>query len=523
VKTAPRFFRPHVLAIAILLAALALRLWDFTARSLWLDEAVEYWTATAPLGSLPATVRDVIQDPPLYSFLLHLWMTISTHEAWLRFLSLLFGMGSVVGMMVLGYRLQGWAAALGAGALLAVLPAGIRYSQEVGQYAPMLCFVVWSLVVLVGLVPDPAPRRFARWVVLAVIAAYTYYGTVMPVLVPFVCFILEGAKNRDRVRWWRGLVSLAAIAVAIVPLLVYFLPHQLHRGPTAHAFQAAAIGPFGDLLRDVGNSLKMTFGFQLTGWPCTLAPGWLTVVLFVALLVLAARQQRRLVVWFAATWLVYAALGWLHLFPIGFRHSNILTALIVPVAACAIPTRGSAAYRAGGVAVFAAVGILCLVSLPARSVRERVAKASQCTWPETEDIAKVARYWMEHRTPEQKTYVYYGAAPAFAYYVEALGIEHTSRPADWFGYCWRGEGSPWCASGNIYYGEWLRTMSPEDKVASILTTLGGTPDEFWFVFAHAQEGENVTIGKLLLERYQPVDYLTASDASAVLLRRRASP
>ena len=51
------------------LLALIIRLWDLGARSIWLDEAVEYWTANVPLPSIPQTVVQTFQ-PPLYSVLL---------------------------------------------------------------------------------------------------------------------------------------------------------------------------------------------------------------------------------------------------------------------------------------------------------------------------------------------------------------------------------------------------------------------------------------------------------------------
>src|SRR5688572_4700486 len=185
--------RLRVYVLFVLVAALALRLWDLTARSLWLDEAVEYWVATASLAELPTTVRDLIQDPPLYSFLLHAWMRVSEHEAWLRLLSVLCGLGSVAGAMLLGYRLQGTACALAAGVLMTILPTSVRYAQEIGQYAPAHLLVTWSLVMLLGLVRTPSPRRHALWLLIAVLAAYTYYGTMIPIVIPFLCVLMDAA------------------------------------------------------------------------------------------------------------------------------------------------------------------------------------------------------------------------------------------------------------------------------------------------------------------------------------------
>src|SRR5262249_536655 len=133
----------RLFALLVLALAFVLRAWDLAGRSLWLDEAVEYWTATSPVLHLPSYVRDIIQDPPLFSFLLHVWMTPSHELVWMRLLTVLFGVGSVAGVMVVGYRLQGRAAALGAGVLMAVMPPSIFYAQELGQYARMKCLITW--------------------------------------------------------------------------------------------------------------------------------------------------------------------------------------------------------------------------------------------------------------------------------------------------------------------------------------------------------------------------------------------
>jgi hypothetical protein len=517
----PRAWRPPAAVLAILAGALALRLWGLTDRSLWLDEAVEYWVAKSPLTALAATVRDALQDPPFYSFLLHVWAGVSDHEAWLRILSVGFGMGSVAGAMVIGYRLQGRATALAAGFLMAILPVAIRYSQEAGQYAPVQCALVWSLVALVEVVRRPDRGGFARWVAVAVVAAYTYYGAVIPLLVPFLCVLIEAAIRRDAVRVRRGVLSLAIFLAAVIPLLVGFLPQQLHRGATRDALQAVTLPAPADALRDMIQALPVTIGFQFTGWPCTPVNGWLTVTVFAVLLVFAWVRQRRLAVWFGATWLVYLGLDALHVFPLGFRHSNILTALVVPVAACAVGGEHRRIHRAGSAAAFALMCTLCVLSLPNRAFYDRVHGGSACAWPETEDMAEVTRYWMERRTPEQKTYVYYGAVPAFAYYTDRMGLEHTARPSGWFVRCWRAEDAPWCRSGNVYYGEWTRGRTPEEMVASVLRSLDGRPDEFWLILGHANKNDVRAIDTHLLTHYAAVDHRVAMDASAVLLRRRA--
>ena len=509
-----------MIALAILTVAFVLRVWGLTGRSLWLDEAVEYWTATSPVAHLPSYVRTIIQDPPLYSFLLHFWMKPSNHEAWLRLLSVFFGMGSVAGVMVIGYRLQGWAAALGAGVLMALAPTSIYYAQEVGQYAPMQCFIVWGTAALLALARDPDPRGFLRWGLLAAGGIYTYYGTALPLLIPFVCFLADAAMKRDRARVRAGLMTLAAVFVAILPLLIYFIPSQLHRGPTERAFEVGTVSSVTQGAGDFLKALKITFAFWFTGWPSTAVSEWVTIVLTVVLLALAVRGQRRFAVWVGVTTVVYAVIGWMHAFPFGFRHSLILTPLFVPLIACALSMPRALMLRIAAIAVFTMLCLAAVFSPTDRQLRMHLFGKSGGLWPETEDIGPATKYWAEHRSPEQPTYVYYAAAPAFEYYAERYTHAATSRPPDWFLHCWRNrDDAPWCREGGVYYGRWLRAMKPEEKAESVFQSMNQVPTEFWFVMAHSQQNEQGVMGGLLHQHFDFLDHYVGDDAAATLLRR----
>lgn len=514
------FTRERRLASAVLAFALAIRLWDVNARSLWLDEAMEYWVAAAPLVRLFAVVRDGIQDPPLYSFLLHLWMTPADNELWLRLLSVFFGVASVAGIMVIGYRLRGWTTALVAGFLMSIVPTAVRYSQEVGQYAPMQCFLVWSIVVLLGLVREPSRGGFVRWGLLATAATYTYYGTVITLLVPFACFLAEAAWRRDRRRVLGGAATLAAYGVAILPLIIYYLPHQLRRGPTAEAFDPIAIGSLKLEAVRAWLTLQETLSFQFTAWPCTNTPGWLPILLILLLIAFVARSQRRLVIWFVAAWIAYSVMGRLRLFPFAFRYSIILAPLIVPLVACAI--RGDTHWlrRLASGLLFGVLCAVCVVSLPNRSLHSRLYGEGKCVWPETEDIGLVTRYWHERRQPGQPTYVYYGAVPTFAYYTDHISGTKSERPDTWYLDCWRNADTPWCRTGEIYYGRWLRALPPAEKVASMFETLEEKPLEFWMIFAHVQGQESILIAQMLQREYVLIDQVGGNDALGVLVRKR---
>jgi hypothetical protein len=153
-------------------------------------------------------------------------------------------------------------------------------------------------------------------------------------------------------------------------------------------------------------------------------------------------------------------------------------------------------------------------------LRKHLFGVSVGIWPETEDIGPVTKDWAEHRSPDQPTYVYYAAAPAFAYYMDRYTHEMTTRPPDWFLHCWRNaDDAPWCREGGIYYGRWLRAMKPEEKAESIFQTMNQVPNEFWFIMAHSQPKEQASIGSMLHQHFDFTDHYTGDDAAAVLVRR----
>lgn len=488
----PAINRQRLLVFVILALALAVRMWDIRARALWFDEANEYWVATAPFSELVASARSGTGDPPLYSFLLHVWMQLGSTEVWLRLLSTLASVSGVAAVMVLANMLAGPLAALGAGLLLAVLPADVRYAQEVGQYGFVSAVVGWNLVCLLQLMRLGTWRWVFAWAGTALAGAYLYYGTVFPITAAFLCVVIECIFRRDmRTRRAAGTALVLGIA-GLVPLLVTYLPTQLSRviqsGGTNSLDPAAQTG-FLQIIRHKWQMACDLIAFQFTGWPHTFIPPAPTVIAVLLMMALAYRKSWRILIWFAVAINIYAAADALGVFPMGYRWGLILAPLII--CAIGVGLAAGAATRAkwATVAVYGALVCACLVSLPNRTLRERVNQDTTGSWPETEDVRLAAAYWKAHRTPDQPTYVYYGAAPAFAYYTREF-VPRRGLPSTWHLACWYDqEPHAFCREDGIYYGRWIRALNPRMKVSSVFETIG-QPDSFWIVFGHLVSGDD---------------------------------
>lgn len=134
-KSITTFFQTHPIAL-ILLAATAVFTFRLGHEGLWVDEL--FSVRDASYDSL-AGVYAASTVRPLYYFILHFWMGVSTHDVWLRSLSVIAALVAVFLIYRLGRRLAGETEGLIAAALLATSPLFVNHTQEVRMYALSLC------------------------------------------------------------------------------------------------------------------------------------------------------------------------------------------------------------------------------------------------------------------------------------------------------------------------------------------------------------------------------------------------
>jgi uncharacterized membrane protein len=507
----------------ILLLVLALRVWDLGARSLWFDEASEYWVATAPFSQIAHFVSVGTGDPPLYSFLLHFWMKLGTNEVWLRSLSVIASLVGVAGAMVLGRRIGGFTTAIAVGLLAAVNPPDIRYAQEVGQYALMLGTLAWSLVALHGLWNESGRKWVLAWALTALLATTAYYAAVFTVGVPLGCALVEALVRRDRPRLRRLATALGLYLVVAIAVLWPVLPDQFARVLDTRAYFADYPQSRPEGIALVWRWICNLFAFHFTGWPYTRVPGWIPAVCWFVLLALALRARPRWTLWFAATWTVYGIAGLLEVFPFGFRWGLILLPWTILLAAIGVTLAANTrVFRWIAATAFAGLILGSVMSLPNRTVRDAIDADHKLPWPETEDMRPVVGYWHERRSPSQPTYVLYGAAPAFAYYLRRYPDTRVALPPTWSLSCWHEENPPdFCSDNNIYYGRWLRSLTPEEMVRSLAKTFVTKPKEMWIVASHVHGSESADVIEILKQNgYTMVDWIERRDAGAVLLQHQ---
>ncbi len=201
--------RERLIAPGVFLLALALSLYRINAQSLWGDEAFSVVVSRLPLAEMTPRLMQDFVHPPLYYYLLHLWLQLfGVGALQARLLSAAFGTGCVVVIYFLARHLFGHRTASLSALVLAVSQLNIMYSQEARPYAALLFFVLCS--VFSFLVALRKKRAWGWWtcVVFVTLMIYTHYYGLFVAAILFVYALYRRKRAGLPAGWLIGGVLL---------------------------------------------------------------------------------------------------------------------------------------------------------------------------------------------------------------------------------------------------------------------------------------------------------------------------
>jgi mannosyltransferase len=206
------------LLLAVLVVAAFLCLFALGRESLWLDEAMSVGSSKASLWSIAQTTASQDTLPPLYYFLLHLWMLLfGQTETAIRSLSACLGIVSVFLMYKVGQELFDRKTGLIASFLMAISAFALAYSQEARPYALMLMLTLLSFFLFIRILKTEIKSRahIVLYTLVNILLAYTHiFGLfIIGAQVPY--FILFQRRYAGaRLAFWG---AQAATVVAFSP------------------------------------------------------------------------------------------------------------------------------------------------------------------------------------------------------------------------------------------------------------------------------------------------------------------
>ncbi len=148
------------LIVLLSLAGAALRGLLLDMKGLGLDETVNIWLASHTIPEMLTWLANVNQQPPLYYYMLHFWISLRGDAPYAaRLLSVLLGAGTIPIIYLIGKRLANSRVGLAAAVLLTVSPFHIYYAQETSMFTLLTFNASVALYALVRLLTDERAAR----------------------------------------------------------------------------------------------------------------------------------------------------------------------------------------------------------------------------------------------------------------------------------------------------------------------------------------------------------------------------
>ena len=207
--------------VPILIVAALLYSYQLGAESLSIIESYSLGSARGPLNHF---------NRPLYFWLLRGWMQLGINDAWLRGLSVLFGLVCIGLTYKLGEELTNRTTGAIAALLLTLSPLAVYVTQEVRFYMMSACLGVAGSYLLVRVLRRGTIANITGWLLLRCLGVLTAQVNIL-LLVPDGILLLAVGRSqlqklfKTRYAIWLGLLAIPAVILAwdIIPPLIDFL------------------------------------------------------------------------------------------------------------------------------------------------------------------------------------------------------------------------------------------------------------------------------------------------------------
>ena len=246
-----------------------LRLYQLNTESLWIDE----------MNSLYSAERLGFENPrPIYFLILQLWTIVSESDSWLRSISVICGIGSLVLTYHLAKQLTDRNIALVSTLLLAVSPIVINHSQEARMYSLVIFLSLLGTVALVEFFDRPSRKWLVLWSLSRLLNVLTFQLTILLLLPDIVIFLFCFKPWR---KWLRAFISalallvlglLPTVAISYLPSIQGYLEPRTSGGGEASASASASVSLISTIADSVTSVVSKLVSLTVF-WPLNLVLG----------------------------------------------------------------------------------------------------------------------------------------------------------------------------------------------------------------------------------------------------------
>ncbi|MCD8039695.1 MAG: glycosyltransferase family 39 protein [Lachnospiraceae bacterium] len=206
-------------------------LYKLNQTPIWQDEAMEFYCSIPVKGAIEGVTKltsmyermaYIQQQPPLYNWLMCLWLQVSEGEWWFRFSSVIFGLGAVIGLYFIIRKLCNRFMAAFCVIIWSSIYILMYYVKEASEYMLLVMLLMWLIYALLLLCEEMTAKRILIFTFLCVAAVYTHYGAVFAVVPMALGVLIIAGMRRDFSNLRLGLCSFGIAGIAGGFLLLYF-------------------------------------------------------------------------------------------------------------------------------------------------------------------------------------------------------------------------------------------------------------------------------------------------------------
>lgn len=404
---------------------------------LWGDEWCEYdfsqWPFTGSEYNFYYIVTHTYQ-PPLYNFVMHYWLMVSSSIVWFRCFNLIPGIISLIALYktvkeLIGKELYASFSVVA----LSCCYQWIYFVQECAEYCLMLMFLFLALLYWIRLVkeqsvPSKAVRYYLLFMLTIVAAIYSQYGAA---IVGLPLIIIVYVKSIEYIKDKRAFMQIQAIfasgGVSGILLFWFFLRIQTARMQDVYNYHLrnVSIDMLGNLMTNMGKVIHWMFHF-----PDNSAVLFVCIIYGIVILLYAScciyryrgTDQSRLMLAFLSTYVFHYILVATMLYARGqieARYSLFFLPIFTLVSVVIINNIVKAVNHSGFLLFCLAIFVVVPLSISTAFILQN--------WNKAYDNV-IAKVWSQHVLEDgYEELIYFCGYPSYPikYYTEQYGFDYS--------------------------------------------------------------------------------------------------
>jgi uncharacterized membrane protein len=324
-------------------------LWKLNQTPIWQDEAMEFYCSLPIKGAIRGVTQYesmyermayIQQQPPLYNWIMCIWLKVNEGEWWFRFSSVVFGFGAVIGLYFVIKKLCNQRTAILSIFVFSSMYPVMYYIKEASEYSLLMMFMFWLIYSFVCVIDNKNTRNIIVFTILCVLNIYTHYGSAF-VIIPMAIAVLVNCIKNKSIKELR--TSLIAYTVAIIsagiPLFVFYVIPQAEHMRTAGGTDKAIEITGGNIVTDFFNSIMCVLRWSMLDYDrdaelFTPFMWILTFALLVSGMVVFVRTKKRAYRYLALSsvfmYLIYYVIVKFNIYSYGW-YGNRYNIFIIPI------------------------------------------------------------------------------------------------------------------------------------------------------------------------------------------------